>query len=87
MSLEQYNQMALAQNGVCAICKKENSNGIKLSVDHNHKTGKVRGLLCQRCNFVIGEISDTGGGTQHNHTADAHTHTIGVSHNHGVTIT
>lgn len=44
------------QNGCCAICKKpESSFKMRLSVDHNHKTGQVRGLLCYRCNkFVVG---------------------------------
>lgn len=45
-----------AQTACCAICKKHESNFKKrLAVDHNHKTGKVRGLLCYRCNkFLVG---------------------------------
>ena len=46
----EYNQMALNQNGRCAICEQP----IKLHVDHDHETGKVRGLLCQRCNTGSG---------------------------------
>lgn len=44
------------QNGCCALCKKpESSFKMRLSVDHNHKTGQVRGLLCYRCNkFIVG---------------------------------
>ena len=44
------------QNGCCAICrKKETEFKCRLSVDHNHKTGQVRGLLCYRCNkFIVG---------------------------------
>lgn len=54
-----YQQMSLAQNGVCAICEKEETklaNGTLrvLSVDHNHTTGAVRGLLCSSCNLVVG---------------------------------
>lgn len=45
-----------AQHGCCAICKKPESHfKMRLAVDHNHKTGQVRGLLCYRCNkFVVG---------------------------------
>lgn len=62
---EQYNQMLEQQNGVCAICGKEEStcHGItkkitNLAVDHNHKTGKVRGLLCSYCNKALGGFKD-----------------------------
>lgn len=56
ISLGTYNTMFKNQNGSCAICKKPQSNFKKaLSVDHDHKTGEVRGLLCFYCNkFVIG---------------------------------
>lgn len=61
MSLETYNVMLAAQNGVCAICKgtetyqpKTYSSPKALSVDHNHETGAIRGLLCSRCNYMIG---------------------------------
>lgn len=45
-----------AQNQSCAICYKHESQFAKrLAVDHNHKSGKVRGLLCYRCNkFRVG---------------------------------
>ena len=53
---QDYERMYIAQNGCCAICGKHSSTFKKrLSVDHNHKTGQVRGLLCYRCNkFVVG---------------------------------
>lgn len=53
---EEYNRMFEAQGGVCAICgEPERVDRLKyLSIDHNHITGKVRGLLCSRCNFVVG---------------------------------
>lgn len=45
-----------AQGACCAICgKKQVPEENRLAVDHNHKTGKVRGLLCYRCNkFLVG---------------------------------
>lgn len=46
-----YDNMLKEQNNSCAICKKHTSHFKKrLAVDHNHKTGKIRGLLCYRCN-------------------------------------
>ena len=45
------------QNDGCAICGELNLDGRRLAVDHNHNTGKIRGLLCQRCNgFIVGII-------------------------------
>jgi hypothetical protein len=43
------------QKGTCAICKKKPK---VLVVDHNHKNGKVRGLLCRKCNLGIGHLND-----------------------------
>lgn len=60
ITLEDFNVLLEKQNNCCAICKKsvdENKQG--LSVDHCHKTGKVRGLLCSHCNFVIGYAKDS----------------------------
>lgn len=56
---EQYERMLAAQSGVCAICLG-GPRGRKqyLSVDHNHKTGEVRGLLCDTCNRALGLIGD-----------------------------
>jgi hypothetical protein len=58
ITLEQYDKMVEDQDGVCAICNNINSNGRRLSVDHNHKTGKVRGLLCGGCNAKLGVIEN-----------------------------
>ncbi len=55
---EQWQEMFKSQNGVCAICHKHQVYR-KLSVDHNHKTGKVRGLLCNRCNRLLGYAFDS----------------------------
>lgn len=59
ITLEDFNRMMENQKGLCAICfKPEMSKKAQkgLSVDHNHKTGKVRGLVCHRCNLVLGHI-------------------------------
>lgn len=60
LSIEQYEMMLDAQNGVCAICKQpETSRGFQfLSVDHSHRTGEIRGLLCNKCNLALGLMQD-----------------------------
>lgn len=62
VNIEWYNQELAKQNGVCAICFNPETAIIKgkllpLSVDHCHDTGKVRGLLCRRCNNGIGHLN------------------------------
>jgi len=64
MTKEQYEVMLKSQGGKCAICRRtEREKGtskwlLHLSVDHCHKTGKVRGLLCRQCNSAIGRLQD-----------------------------
>jgi len=58
ITLEQYNEMLASQGGVCAICKQPCETGKSLAVDHCHKTGKVRGLLCQHCNTGFGQFRE-----------------------------
>jgi hypothetical protein len=63
LTLGEYGQMLVAQNGKCAICageEKSTRNGkVKaLCVDHDHATGNVRGLLCSECNQMIGKAKD-----------------------------
>lgn len=64
ISLEQYEAMIKLQNGVCCICLKpemslsKNGKIKSLAVDHNHKTGIIRGLLCHRCNIALGGFMD-----------------------------
>jgi hypothetical protein len=60
---DQYNRMLDKQNGVCAICGNRETRRIHgkicvLSVDHSHVTGRVRGLLCNRCNKVLGIMDE-----------------------------
>lgn len=59
MTVEQFNQMLASQNGVCKICERICPTGRRLSVDHDHKTGKIRGLLCSKCNKGLGSFEDS----------------------------
>jgi hypothetical protein len=66
LTLEEYQKILESQNGVCAICGlKETSISNKkggvdsLRVDHCHTTGKIRGLLCSKCNFGLGNFKDS----------------------------
>jgi len=55
ITLEDYQRMFDTQKGKCAICKKhQNEFKYTLHVDHDHGTGKVRGLLCGKCNAGLG---------------------------------
>jgi hypothetical protein len=61
---EDFKELLIKQNGVCAICgqsetKVQHGKIQPLTVDHNHETGKVRGLLCFNCNIAIGKLKDS----------------------------
>lgn len=62
ISHKQYEKMFQDQGGLCAICGREpdiHRNGIsRLAIDHHHKSGIVRGLLCNNCNVGIGYLAD-----------------------------
>lgn len=61
ISLEQYDEMLKNQDNGCAICKRLDTGSTRASyfhVDHCHKTGKIRGLLCNNCNRGIGYLGD-----------------------------
>jgi len=59
ISIDVYDRMLAGQNGLCRICGKPETNaGFSLAVDHCHKTGTIRGLLCCRCNHVLGLMGD-----------------------------
>lgn len=63
LTLEQYRAMFTAQNGLCALCGRPETWCYKgkptdLSVDHDHQTGKVRALLCRKCNVGLGHFQD-----------------------------
>lgn len=56
ISLEKYNEIYNKQNGKCLLCGKHKN---VLQVDHSHTDGKVRGLICGKCNRAIGLIDDS----------------------------
>ena len=59
LTSEDYNKMYDKQYGRCAICDTHQSElKYTLSIDHNHKNGKVRGLLCNNCNGGLGMFKD-----------------------------
>lgn len=57
LSAEMYNALLATQGGGCAICGQTKTRR-RLDVDHNHITGKVRGLLCGKCNRAISQAED-----------------------------
>jgi len=66
LSLESYQALFEKQNGVCRICKKAESildkrtgEKVMLAVDHDHATGRIRGLLCGNCNRALGLLGDS----------------------------
>lgn len=60
ITLEQYDNMLAKQNGCCAVCGKNTPghNHKHFSVNHDHETGEIRGLLCNDCNRGIGLLGD-----------------------------
>jgi hypothetical protein len=59
LTVEEYNQILKNQNNACPICGLPTSFlSRNLSVDHDHKTGKIRGLLCENCNVGLGHFKD-----------------------------
>jgi len=58
MTVEQYDSILQSQSYTCAICKQPEIQNKRLSVDHCHKTGIIRGILCQKCNQGLGSFRD-----------------------------
>lgn len=63
MTIEDYRTILVAQDGVCAVCKRPETTlirgkAIAMPVDHCHTTGKTRGLLCTQCNRGLGLFGD-----------------------------
>jgi hypothetical protein len=55
---EDYAELLEKQNYVCAICSRPPGKRFRLSIDHDHDTGIVRGLLCNTCNLSLGRIGE-----------------------------
>jgi len=59
VSEEQWNTLFASQGNCCAICKTTDNGSKKhWSTDHDHATGKVRGILCHHCNLALGHFKD-----------------------------
>jgi Recombination endonuclease VII. len=58
ITIEAFNAILEAQGGKCKICRRKVRKAARLYVDHDHKTGRVRGLLCPSCNMGIGCFQD-----------------------------
>jgi Recombination endonuclease VII len=59
MSVAEWNAKLVEQGGKCAVCYTEEPGGRgQFHTDHDHVTGKVRGLLCTRCNVALGMVND-----------------------------
>ena len=65
LSEAEYDAIARSQNYLCAVCHEQNPNDPRtgepkpLAVDHNHRSGSNRALLCDRCNKVLGFVKDS----------------------------
>ena len=58
ITLEDFDIIFKLQSNSCKICKNKNITGKNWHVDHCHKTGKIRGILCQKCNQALGMVYD-----------------------------
>lgn len=61
ISLEDYEETLAKQGGVCKVCLGPALGKGAYHVDHDHKTGKIRGLLCHKCNVALGMVQDSKG--------------------------
>lgn len=65
LTLEDFMELGEGQNWKCKICGEKHVAAVegvrhspRLQIDHNHKSNKIRGLLCRRCNVVLGQVND-----------------------------
>jgi hypothetical protein len=58
LSADDYDALLAEQGGVCALCRRQDSTGRRLAVDHDHVTGRIRALVCFNCNTKILPLFD-----------------------------
>ena len=60
ITVDEYDRLLVQQDGHCALCPATHSDGtsLRFHVDHDHETGRVRGLLCRSCNMALGILGD-----------------------------
>lgn len=59
ITLQDYDKILKKQGNKCKICKTKIPGGYgRFCIDHNHSTGKIRGLLCNNCNVMLGRAKD-----------------------------
>lgn len=59
MTVEQFEQLLASQGNRCAICETTDPGPKNFHVDHDHKTDRIRGILCNNCNRGIGYLKDS----------------------------
>lgn len=59
LTISAYEAILLKQGGACAICRSTDWGAKGPTIDHDHKTGMVRGILCQKCNTTLGNFNDS----------------------------
>ena len=59
LTVEQFDAMVESQGGMCGVCLTDNPGVRSWHVDHCHRTGAIRGLLCSRCNTALGSMQDS----------------------------
>jgi hypothetical protein len=55
---EEFEILSAASDGTCGICRRPEPRKRRLSLDHDHATGRLRGFLCGRCNLLLGYVND-----------------------------
>lgn len=58
LTIEEVNEMLLSQNNQCPICQSAFKKTKYMNIDHNHQTGKMRQILCSKCNTAIGLLDE-----------------------------
>jgi hypothetical protein len=58
LSIKEYELLKNKQDNKCVICQEKLNEGYDVHVDHSHKTGKIRGILCRWCNTGLGNFKD-----------------------------